>query len=174
MTSRYEDSILRSLRRMTRAVDLHSKQLARHHSLTGPQLVCLRLIEKRGVITPSELAKGVSLSQGTVTGILERLAARDLIRRERSAEDKRKILVQLTSAGADLVKTAPSSLQEQFSKRLAALPEGEQAMIDWIMQRVVTLMEAEDVDAAPIMATGPMSAEAEVVADFLDPDAEPT
>jgi DNA-binding MarR family transcriptional regulator len=153
---------------MTRAVDLHSKQLARHHSLTGPQLVCLRLIEKRGVITPSELAKGVSLSQGTVTGILDRLASRDLISRQRSAEDKRKILVQLTDAGRQLVATAPSPLHEQFSKRLAGLPEGEQAMIDWIMQRVVELMEAEDVDAAPIMATGPMSAEPDEVADFLE------
>jgi DNA-binding MarR family transcriptional regulator len=153
---------------MTRAVDLHSKRLARHHSLTGPQLVCLRLIEKRGVITPSELAKGVSLSQGTVTGILDRLESRDLIRRERSVEDKRKSLVQLTETGNELVATAPSPLHEEFSTRLAGLPEGEQAMIDWIMQRVVSLMEAEDVDAAPMLATGPMSAEADDVADFLE------
>jgi DNA-binding MarR family transcriptional regulator len=153
---------------MTRAVDLHSKRLARVHQLTGPQLVCLRQIEREAITTPSALAKAVSLSQGTVTGILDRLEARQLVERERSAEDKRKVLVQLTAKGRDLVATAPSPLHEQFSSRLAALPEGEQAMIDWIMQRVVALMEAEGVDAAPMLTTGPVSAEADEVADFLE------
>jgi DNA-binding MarR family transcriptional regulator len=157
---------------MTRAVDLHSKRLARHHDLTGPQLVCLRQIARDAITTPSALARAVALSQGTVTGILDRLVARDVVRRERSTEDKRKILVQLTERGRELVATAPSPLHETFSVRLAALPEGEQAMIDWIMQRVVALMEAEQVDAAPMLATGPVLADAGEVAEFLDPTAD--
>jgi DNA-binding MarR family transcriptional regulator len=154
---------------MTRAVDLHSKRLARVHQLTGPQLVCLRQIQREVTTTPTALAEAVSLSQGTVSGILDRLEARALLKRERSGQDKRKFLVRLTDAGRELIATAPSPLHEQFSTRLSALPEGEQAMIDWVLSRVVALMEAEGVDAAPMFTTGPVSAEANDIAEFLDP-----
>lgn len=171
MSSRYEDSILRSLRRIARSVDLHSRQLARNYELTGPQLVCLRHIQREAISTPGALASAVHLSQGTVTGILDRLEARGLVRRERSQNDKRRVLLQLTASGEELVARAPSPLHEQLSIRLAALPEGEQASIDWILQRLVTLMEAEDVDAAPMFISGPALAEPGAVADFLEPDA---
>ena len=167
MSSRYEESILRSLRRMSRAVDLHSKQLAAEHRLTGPQLVCLRQIERDGVVTPSELAREVSLSHGTVTGILDRLETRGLVTRVRSDRDKRKVLVRLTTGGRDLMVRAPSPLQQRFSTRLTALPEGEQAMIDWVLSRVVDMMEAGGVDAAPLLASGDVLADATDVERFL-------
>lgn len=141
MTSRYEDSILRSLRRISRAIDLHSKKLAKDIDLTGPQLVCLREIAHQEVATPSALARAVSLSQGTVTGILDRLGKAGLIIRERSQTDRRRILVTLTDRGHEVLVTAPSSLAEQFSAQLGALPEGEQGMIDFVLQRVVRLFE---------------------------------
>ena len=170
MASRYEESILRSLRRTSRAIDQHSKRLAKQHSLTGPQLVCLREILRQEIATPSGIARAVSLSQGTVTGILDRLESRDLITRERSAKDKRKFHVAITPKGRELVAYAPSPLHEQFSARLHALHEGEQAMIDWVLQRVVTLLEADDVDAAPMLMTGPADASATDVAGLLDDD----
>lgn len=167
MASRYEDSILRSLRRTSRAVDMHSKRLAKQHSLTGPQLVCLREIVRQQIATPSGIARAVSLSQGTVSGILDRLETRSLIVRERSPQDKRKVHVSITALGRDMVAQAPSPLHEQFSARLNALHEGEQAMIDWVLQRVVALLEADDVDAAPMLMTGPANAEASEVAELL-------
>jgi DNA-binding MarR family transcriptional regulator len=166
--SRYEESILRSLRRMSRAVDLHSKHLAKQHELTGPQLVCLREILRRGSATPTTIAHAVSLSQGTVTGILARLEARQLLTRAKSTDDKRKVHLQVTERGKQLVAQAPSPLHEQFSGRLAALHDGEQAIIDWVLRRVVTLLEAETVDAAPMLMTGPATAEAHEVAELLE------
>ena len=170
MSSRYEDSILRSLRRMSRAVDLHSKRLAKQHALTGPQLICLRAIIREDEATPSGIARAVSLSQGTVTGILDRLESRGLVTRARSQKDKRKVHVLITDRGRALVDAAPSPLTEQFSARLGALHEGEQAMIDWVLQRIVHLLEADDVDAAPMLMTGPAGAEASEVAELLDPE----
>lgn len=167
VSSRFEESILVSLRRMSRAVDLHSRQLAAKHQLTGPQLVCLRQLHREVITNPGALARAVSLSQGTVTGILDRLEARGLVRRARSSQDKRRVMVELTDAGRELVGAAPSPLQDRFSDRLGALPEGEQAMIDWVLQRVVSMMEAEHMDAAPMLSTGPMLAEATAVNDFL-------
>ena len=172
MASRYEESILRSLRRISRAIDLHSKQLARQHELTGPQLVCLREIARAEGVTPSALARAVSLSQGTVTGIVDRLVARGLATRERSAGDRRQVLLRLTAAGRAAVAAAPSPLHEDFRARLARLPEGEQAMIDWVVARVVGLFgAADDEEAAPLLMSGPADAGPEDVLLFFQDNA---
>lgn len=150
----YEETILRSLRRITRAIDIHSRQLAQEHRLTGPQLVCLRQIERDGQTTPSALARQISLSQATVTGILDRLSNRGLVNRVRSDTDRRRVHVTLTEAGKQLAATAPSPLQQRFARRLEALaPEG-QARIAEVLQQIVAMMEADTLKASPLLVPG--------------------
>ena len=155
MSEPLEESILRSLRRITRAIDLYSRKLSREHRLTGPQVVCLRQLRKSGAgSSPSELARAVSLSQATVTGILDRLEARGLVRRERSRTDRRRVNVQLTADGERLAAGLPSALQERFADRLADLPAENRAVIDTILQQVVSMMEATELEAAPVLQAG--------------------
>lgn len=150
----YEEEILRSLRRITRAIDIHSRRLAQAHRLTGPQLVCLRQIHKDGETTPSALARQISLSQATVTGILDRLAARGLVTRVRSESDRRRVMLTLTAAGRAVADTAPSPLQQRFADRLTALPEEGQARIAEVLQQIVTMMEADAIKASPMLVPG--------------------
>lgn len=144
MASPFEDRILRSLRRITRATDIHSRHLAQEHRLTGPQLVCLRQICKDGETTPSALSRQVSLSQATVTGILDRLAARGFLTRERSETDRRRVLLQATPEGRAVAASAPSALHRRFAERLAALPRDGQAQIASVLSQIVDMMEAGD------------------------------
>lgn len=155
MSSAFEDSVLRSLRRISRAIDLHSRQLAMQHDLTGPQLVCLRQLQRSGECTSGTLARAIHLSQGTVTGILDRLEARELITRRRGSDDKRRVYVQLTERGEALVHKAPSPLQERFAARLATLSDAEQANIDEVLVRIVEMMEAVHLAAVPVLDLSP-------------------
>jgi DNA-binding MarR family transcriptional regulator len=148
------EEILRSLRRILRAVDQHGRRLAQQHRLTGPQLICLREIRRQGGVNPGSLARSVSLSPATVTGIIDRLEMRGLVTRERRSRDKRQVLVQLTDAGADLLWRTPPPLQERFVERLEALDDDERASLAAALERVVELMDAADIDAAPLLATG--------------------
>jgi DNA-binding MarR family transcriptional regulator len=150
----HAESILRSLRRIIRAIDQHSRRLSRKFNLTVPQLVCLRQLILSGPSTPGNLAAKVFLSQATVTGILDRLEARDLIRRERSSPDRRRVIVSLTDAGQRLAREMPWPLQERFAARLAALPEAGQQVIDQVLKQIVEMMEVREVDAWPIVGSG--------------------
>ena len=152
MISKVEDDILRSLRRISRAIDLHSRFLASTFGLTGPQLVCLRALGQRGLATPSELAKEISLSQATITGIIDRLASRQLVTRERTSRDRRLVTVRLTEAGQALIEQAPSPLQERFLERLQALSDEEQRNIRESLERIVHMMGSEELEAAPALA----------------------
>lgn len=155
-----EERILRSLRRISRAIELHSKQLEAQVRLTAPQLICLRELRDAGQTTPSELAQAVSLSQATITGILDRLEARGLVARARNPRDKRRVLVQLTAQGRAAVEAAPLPLQARFAARLAKLTDEERAQIEHVLARIVRMMEAEGIDAAPMLVDGPMSRDA--------------
>lgn len=147
----FEEDVLRALRRITRAIDLHSRHLATTFGLTGPQLVCLRVVAERGPLSPSQLAREVALSQATITGILDRLAARQLVVRERVSSDRRMVSVRITEAGQSLIAEAPSPLQERFARRLVALSEEEQAIIRLTLNKIVHMMDGDDLDAAPVL-----------------------
>lgn len=146
----YDERILGSLRRIIRAVDLYSRYLALRYSLTGPQLICVRQLLKFGPMAPGELAKRIALSPATVTGIVDRLEKRRIVSRERSQEDKRKVLIALTATGEQLVEQMPPPLHETFSRRLNQLPKQEQEEIDQVLAKIVDMMEAQDMAASPL------------------------
>lgn len=144
----HEDRILESLRRIMRAVDLYSRELSARHSLTGPQLLCLREIERKGEIPLGALASALSLSPATVTGIVDRLEQKELVLRRRRKSDRRSVAVDLTRQGRAIVRRAPTPLQETFSRRLAALPASKRNQISDVLQQIVTMMEPDSLDSA--------------------------
>lgn len=166
--SRVEQDVLRSLRRIIQAVDLYSRKLASQHGLTGPQLVCLREVRGQGPMNPGQLANSVSLTPSTVSGILDRLEARGLVIRQRRHRDRRQVLVHLTEAGERVVAQTPPPLQELFTQRLGALPPERRRVIADAVHQVVELMEAENIEAAPLLARG--EANPQVVDMPIEPD----
>jgi len=152
----YDLRILLTLRRIIRAVDIYSRKLKSQHEITGPQLVCLLEIAEQGSMTSSAISKDVHLSASTVVGILDRLEARGLIKRERDTRDRRQVNVTVTEQGRDLAASAPSPLQDKLADALRDLPELEQAAIALSLERIVDLMEARHIEAAPILETGPV------------------
>lgn len=150
---RYDLLVLQSLRRIIRAVDLHSRQLKSKYEITSPQLLCLLGVVEKKFITPSQLAQDVYLSPSTVVGILDRLEKRNLIVRERDKTDRRVVHVSATELGQKVAKNAPSPLQDNLAMALANLPELEQTTIALSLKRIVDLMEANKLEAAPILET---------------------
>lgn len=147
------DKVMIALRKIIRAIDMNSKKLVKRVGLTGPQLMILREIAGKNDISPGEIATAVSLSQATVTGILERMEKRSLLTRKRSENDKRRSLVRLTELGRQTVENAPPLMQEAFVERFTGLQEWEQMSILSVLQRLVVLMEAKAIDAAPFLET---------------------
>ena len=154
---RYDLRVFRALRRIIRGVDLHSRRLQSQYQVTGPQLVCLLSIGDSPEITPSALSREVHLSPSTVNGILDRLEGKGLIVRRRASRDRRLVRVSLTAKGTILVANAPSPLQDTLAEGLATLPDDELATIASSLDRIVELMEVRHIDAAPLLAPGPIA-----------------
>ncbi len=146
--------VLVALRRIIRAIDLHSRSLIQRFGLTGPQLIILEELEHRGECSISELANAISLSMATVTGVLSRLESRKLIERRRDGTDRRKVLVRTTPNCNEVLSAAPTPLQESFISEFEKLQEWEQTLLISSLQRIVAMMEATKIDATPMLVTG--------------------
>ena len=150
------DDVLISLRKIIQSIDLHSRFLVKQVGLTGPQLIILREVLKSGEIPIGKLAKTISLSQATVTGILDRLEKRGLVTRQRGETDRRQVFLQVTQPGKALLKNAPPLMQESFVEAFNQIQDWEQSMILSSLQRLVSMLDAKAIKAAPILATEPI------------------
>jgi DNA-binding MarR family transcriptional regulator len=154
-----EDQIVAAIRRIMRAVDLHSRHLAEAHGLTGPQLAILQAASRLGVASSTGvLARAVHLSGPTVTGILDRLARSGLVERTRSGQDRRSVTITVTPLGEEVLAAAPSLLQDRFRAELERVEDWEQSMILAMLQRIAAMMDAESLDASPVLVQGPVDA----------------
>jgi DNA-binding MarR family transcriptional regulator len=152
-----QDEVLIAIRQITQAIDLHSRYLIKNHNITGPQLILMRVVKQNGSISITEIAKHTSLSISTVTGILARLEKRGFINRAKCETDKRRVIVNLTQQGNKFLKKAPEPFQDAFLFNFNRLENWEKLMVLSSLQRLVSLMKAEDIDVSPILATGPLT-----------------
>ena len=164
------DIVVSTLRQIIRAIDLQSKKLTKRYGLTGPQLIVLKEIHKGSDRPISAIAKEVSLSQATVTSILDRLEQQGFATRQRSSQDKRKVNIILTEKSEMILDTNPSLLQEEFTDQFEQLEEWEKNMMISSLQRMASMLNAEKIDSPPLLVSGPIAATSQEVKRFMDED----
>lgn len=96
----------------------------------------------------------MGVSQATVTTLVDRLEARGFAMRQRSETDRRQTNVLLTNAGRDAVSTAPDALQQQYVAAFEKLRDWEQAQLLASLERVAEMLNADEIDASPVLTTG--------------------
>ena len=153
----HHQEILVALRQITRAIDLQSKRLLKSAGLTVPQLMVLQALSPDGRAKPSDIARRVHLSQATITSIVDRLLKAGLVNRERSEGDRRVVDVVLTQAGSDRHDLAPTLLQEGFVEAFERLANWEKSQLVYAVQRLASMMDAAENEAAPILEIGDLA-----------------
>lgn len=162
------DLILATLRQIIRAIDLHSKSLTKKYGLTGPQLLVLKEFYRDNSLTVGNVAKNVSLSQATVTSILDRLEKQNFVSRIRGNSDRRKVNVALQEKALEILKNKPSLLQEEFVDQFETLEDWEQTLLISSLQRIASMMNAQYIDSPPVLVSGPIAASIQEVKDYLE------
>jgi DNA-binding MarR family transcriptional regulator len=99
--------------------------------ITASQFQVLRRLWQGDGVLISVLTREISSDGGTITGVLDRLESKSLIRRERCREDRRVIRVHLTLAGRDLEAPLMEILAELNEQALSSFsPEEQSALVD--------------------------------------------
>lgn len=140
MDSDLTPAALSALRNLLDAADLENRKMAAATGLTPSQVLVLRQIGSGPGTTPSAVATALRFGQATITNIVDKLVAADLVTRTRSDNDKRQILVQATAKGLQRLNDLPFPLQMRFGRGFDQLPRWEQAMILAALERIGALI----------------------------------
>jgi DNA-binding MarR family transcriptional regulator len=89
--------------RMIASIVLHNDSVAQQTGLSPRDAQSLHLAQLHPELTPGELGRRTGLPSGTVTGVIDRLERAGFVRRERSAEDRRKVFIQVDQHKVDQV-----------------------------------------------------------------------
>jgi DNA-binding MarR family transcriptional regulator len=143
-----------ALRRILRVTELNSRELARRSELTASQLLVLRYLGENNAALPSAIARSIDLKQATVTVLVNKLEDAGLVTRRRDTEDRRRVWVDLTDAGHAAREKSPDLLQSRFERGFKGLEGWEQAMIVATLERVASLLDAGEIEAAPVLDIG--------------------
>jgi DNA-binding MarR family transcriptional regulator len=107
----------------------------------------------RSAMTVARLAEAVQMPIATVSRILDRLEQGGLVERQRAVEDRRRVHVVLTESGRTKLAHIPTPLHEQFLIKLRQLDQSAQEELLAGLRRVVDMMDAGDLDVAPIITS---------------------
>jgi len=150
------DECLIALRRTLRAISLFDRELAHSTGVTPAQLRVLQILnyKRDGSETPKALANQMGIAQATITAIVDKLEAFGLIARQRSETDRRKMNVVITEKGRQHVRDAPDALQQRFVRAFDRMQSWEQAQLVASLERVASMLDADDIDASPVLTAG--------------------
>jgi len=156
--TRLDDSLI-ALRRILRATEIFARDLAQAAGLTPPQLRVLQIAQARGSATPKALATQMGVSQATVTALVDKLVARALVERLPSETDRRQVNVSVTQAGRSILSDAPDALQQRYVRAFERLADWEQVQLVSSLERVAAMLDADSLEAAPVLTTGSLGAD---------------
>jgi DNA-binding MarR family transcriptional regulator len=146
--------LFQNLRRIIRAIEIYSKKVKSNYDVTPIQILCMQTIQETGPMTLASLAKMTYVSASTLVGVIDRLEDRELLKRERSQKDRRYTFIYLTEKGQEQLKVLPPALHAKLTEGIEKLDQDELREIVTALDKIVSLIEAEDVDAAPVLDTG--------------------
>ena len=113
------------IRRLMQAGELYTKELNKKYQVSAPQVNCLIALYENGPLPLSQIARHIMVKSSTVTGIVDRLEQKGLVRRVRNSPDRRMITIELTEAGDALAQHAPPPIQQKIVDGLKTLPASE-------------------------------------------------
>ncbi len=133
-------TVLSRVTRLSRHLDLARRRAFALHRLEPWEFDVLSALRRAGApyrLSPGALLTQTLVTSGTMTNRIDRLAARSLVQRQPSPEDRRGVLVSLTEDGLSRVDAAMTSLLDIERDLLADLPEDERERLADLLRTLV-------------------------------------
>jgi DNA-binding MarR family transcriptional regulator len=118
-------SAVDALRRIFRELRLSAREAERGAGISGAQLFVLQALSVESAASLNDLADRTLTDQSSVSVVVKRLVARNLVARKASRLDARRVELALTSAGRKLLARCPEPTQVKLVSALGRLSRRE-------------------------------------------------
>lgn len=124
--------LMRATNRATSRIHQHLKE----DGLTHSQFAVLEALHHLGPLSQGQLGRKILRSNANLTTVVDSLEKKGLVTRDRSADDRRRVTVQLTGSGAKLIARVFPRHAEQIEQEFAVLSVEEQQQLASLLKKL--------------------------------------
>jgi len=106
-------------------LDRTSRRMQKTFGVTGPQRLVIRIVGAFPGLSAGDLARTLHVHPSTLTGILQRLEGRGLLRRLSDPNDARRVQLALTAKGKGLTVPAVGTVESSIKRVLSKWTNGD-------------------------------------------------
>ena len=132
------DELRRFIERLSNRFKQTEELFATRLEVSERELALLRTLVEEGPMITKALGGRFEVPVSTMTGLVDRMEKKGLVRRVRGRRDRRAIELEATPAGALALKEHARGLEAVARGILEALPERDQEALITILRRVWT------------------------------------
>ena len=121
-----------------------SQHLRKTLNISGRQLAVLRYLIGAAPCTVSQISRFLYVRDATTSPLLERMEQAGYVRRHRSNEDSRKVLVEPTKKGCEIIKRAPLGAIASMRTHLPELSVAELKAIDAALEKLSEVAQVDE------------------------------
>jgi len=136
--------VLKKFRLIYGSIRHHFREVEETCGVSGSQLWLLQEVARTAGVGVSELAERLSIHQSTCSQLVEKLVARDLIVKERSSQDQRRVGLTLSQTAKSLLANAPGPAEGILPKALMALPKEALLTLDTSLAELIAQLRIRD------------------------------
>lgn len=142
--------LARSLERLGDTIEAAVAAVWRRYGLSHAAGNALAVIEGAGApTTPGEISAAMHITSASITSLLDTLERRGLVVRSAHAEDRRKVLVAITTDGQTLLDEGLPEIQQVVRRLFHQLSDGERTRLLELVQRTYDSVTSADLTDLP-------------------------
>jgi len=120
-----------------------SKRMKGRMGVTGPQRLVLRVVGLFPGLSAGELAAILHLHPSTLTGVLRRLAAQDLLQRTPHARDRRRAVLRLTRRGTRVNAVSRGTVESAVAEALGGVDSRDRVSAMAALRRLALRLDED-------------------------------
>lgn len=141
-------NIVWSLRQIASLIFHSSREMKQKYGVTGPQSLVLKLVLKAGSDEPLsavDVSRSLKVTPSNITGIIDRLEAKGLVRRKPKEGDRRKMYIVPTEDGVAFGENLPDLVEDRIMRGLKDLCEKEISVIYSSLDKIIKIIGEEEI-----------------------------
>jgi len=136
--------VLRRFRVVFNAVRSHFQQVESQVGLGGAQVWALGLVKEQPAIGMGELARRMDIHPSTASNLVKTLLRKELIRMDKSAQDRRNVQLYITPPGLVVLEQVPGPFEGVLPLALGKLPPHSLQRLDQDLSELIQLLKADE------------------------------
>lgn len=135
------EAVAAEMRALDASLDLLDEGVAQRFGLKRSELRAMELVSREGSLTAGQLARGLKITTGAVTGLIDRMERAGYFRRQDDPSDRRKVVVLLTAKAKAKERREFEQLGRSMADMVSGYRADELALLGDFLRRARTVID---------------------------------